>query len=256
MQASGVFSGDDDPDDGCDGSRNARSCPAGDPGDTDVRLRRWPGRHRPGAAGGARRATPDEEPARRQRAGHQQRRRHVPQPLRRLSRTRRARLPRSGPHGILGVGWHRRSHVRHRPPRRAWHGDDRRRSAARARQRHLADARVRAHARCRSTGGADGGRRQRRADFSSQLQQLSQGRWARWSTRSGSLTNRIGEAARGTSGQASRFERVHQTRVRAGDARDARRRSHSRRQEERRRVLHSDHGRARAAAGISQGKPD
>ena len=71
--------------------------------------------------------------------------------VRRLPRSRRARLSRPGPDRRLGRRRHRRADVRHRPARRARHRDDAGRSAARARQGHLADARLPAHAerRCR-----------------------------------------------------------------------------------------------------------
>ena len=63
--------------------------------------------------------------------------------------------------------------------------------------------------------------------------------------------SRIGSpSARGTSRQASRHERHDSSGLRTGDARHARRRAHSRRQEERRRVLDPDHGHARTAAGF------
>ena len=51
--------------------------------------------------------------------------------------------------GFWAAGGNDGSHVRHRPARRAGHRDDRRRSAARARQGHLAGARLRPHARAR-----------------------------------------------------------------------------------------------------------
>ena len=99
--------------------------------------------------------------------------------------------------------------------------------------------------------GADRGRRQWRARLQGELRQLSPGQRTRRATRSRSLAHRIGEAACRTLEQDSRIERCHQARIRAGDAGDPRRRAHSRRQEERRRVLDSDHGRARAPPGIS-----